>query len=170
MKYWYFFLLLVCLRGFPLVGQNNTSSDIGLEAFLEEAIFEGLQVEAFPAAIVAEMLQNPELFFVPECPICEPVQAGMRRYLAEGLAAEGAEAQEAYQRWKRQNGAVQCKELEHLVRTCVALRFRSGDWDETTQRRLMSEMSVGKKKGMTKKHLSNIPARSCPSCEGATAW
>jgi hypothetical protein len=141
------------------------AQEIDMAEFLQTAVYNGLAEDTFPAQLVSLMLEQKDSLFVPNCKICENVQAGMRRYLAD---ATGTEDERQVQNWLQSNGAEKCynfsMDIYHYVNDEIARRKLT----EAQLARLNNDLAVAKKSGMTQKHLSNIPARYCPSCEGAT--
>lgn len=143
---------------------------IDMNVFLEQAIFNGLVTEDFPVAIIEKMLQNPDSFFVPKCRICTNVQLGMEKYVAHQKQKKAIitdQHKQKTQTWKNSNGAEKCYNLQTLVHRYVDEERYRQKLSEEEYTQLQSDFAIAKKQGMTNKHLSNIPARTCPSCEGA---
>ena len=182
--------LVLALAGLGAAGafwrqeEGSPVSDDDRTKFLFHGVFEGLVDDGAQVEAVEQILAHKDEWFIPKCPICFAVHAGLRAYASYGRdngwkspRKDGlppwfgygwrAETLDAL---KSEDIKTRHKAFEGLVSKYVEARFERVKMTGETRNRMRESIKIGMKEGLEMLNSQNLkdsfPA-SCPSCEGA---
>lgn len=141
------------------------NGDISMNDFLRDAIFYGLQQDAAPKNLVDKALAGN--LFVTKCPICRPVQAGMRKHLTQlpEIMVKRSSDSVVAKFINADTREEQQIALRNLISTYVENYYSVLKFTPEARKKMEYELQAGRKKGMGLKGDSF--GKFCPSCDGA---
>lgn len=146
-------------------GKRKNSASNMMDKFLYEAILNGMKAEAFPINHAKWIIENPEVFFVENCRICENVKKGIQNYIENYVNKTTSTASELLDDLVLKDKTEKQTAFLKIVNYYVDQHFNTTQLSKDEVDRLKSQLSVERKKGMSKKKSDF--GNFCPSCDGA---
>lgn len=158
--------------------QEGEIAPVDRTRFLFAAVVEGLAEDGFDPALAGIIGENPKKWFVPNCPVCEPVHLAFQAYKTscdrwwlKGDPWSGSRVPPATMEALRDTDVtVRHKAFEGLIERYVRRRFDRFKMSGTERDRMEELLKMGMKEGLEFLKKSGGEDKfpvSCPSCEGA---
>jgi len=145
------------------IPKNNKPMD--LTSFLKKAMFEGLKNDGFPKAEAQMILHARTTFFVTKCPICRPIEKGVKQYIDNYQEQQNKAPNDLLLGLSKDNREDQQVAFSQLVNRYIERYFKTSHLSADMISKLRQELLAGRKKGMGLK--SDNFGSFCPSCDGA---
>jgi hypothetical protein len=136
-----------------------------MEEFLEEAMLKGMQADGFPQNHARWIAENTDVFFVGKCPICMPVERGIRKYLDSYVQKTSTVPAELLDGLALGDKEKKQKTFSNLVNRYVERYFEELAMNAREKTDMLSQLEAARKVGMERKTASF--GTFCPSCDGA---
>jgi hypothetical protein len=181
-------LALLALAGgfasFALQEREKPVTDAERTRFLFSAIYEGLIEDGAVESAVKPIVDRRDEWFVPKCPICDPVYSAFRAYLGfirdHGWKSERTDglpdwfgsglSKETVKDLADPEVKTRHAAFQALVDKYVKRRFASVVMSAERKDRMQESLKIGMKEGIVNLKQSDradLFPSSCPSCEGA---
>ena len=174
--------LAAALAAFGAAGaylaQEPEVAPVDRTRFLFAAVIEGLAEDGFDPVLAGAIAENPKKWFVPDCPVCEPVLLAFRSYVTscdrwwlKGDSWNGCRLEmTVVEALKSDDTPARHKAFEGLIQKYVGRRFERFRMTAGQKDRLQESLKIGMKEGLERLKESgseDLFPSSCPSCEGA---
>ncbi len=158
--------------------QDRDVAPVDRTRFLFAAVIEGLARDGFDPKLAGAIAENPKKWFIPSCPVCEPVLLAFHGYKAScenwRMKSEpwsGSRLPKTtLEALRSADTATRHKALEGLISAYVEERFTRTRMSEEAKDKLRESLKIGMKEGLEQlkaQDLEDAFPASCPSCEGA---
>jgi len=145
--------------------RQSVVKSTSMDDFLEEAMLKGMQAEGFPQNHARWIVENSDIFFVGKCPICMPIERGIRKYLEGYVQKTASIPSELLDGLALGDKESKQKTFSNLVNRYVERYFETLAMNAREKTDMLSQLEAARKVGMELK-LANF-GPFCPSCDGA---
>ncbi len=159
-------LVLLSLLLTSTASLSQAQENIHMDAFLQEAIYQGLIRDAFPVALAEKITESEQRFFVVKCPICMPVERGFKQYIRAGkiTGKRSKTPKIILMGLKSEDRNIKLNAFAALTKQYTKRHLKKLKLKKTAKEALQEALLDARKQGMERK--SDSFGTFCPSCDG----